>query len=53
MVFSTILLVWDIAFSPYGEAGRLTAPFAIALCFLAKRSLKSRPEEGARTYGSR
>jgi hypothetical protein len=35
LVFSTSQLLWDIGFSPYGEAGRLSAPFAIALCVLA------------------
>jgi hypothetical protein len=37
IVFSTILLAWNIAFSPYGFSGRITAPFAIALCLLARR----------------
>ena len=38
-VLTTIQLLWDICFSPYGEAGRVTAPFAIALCMLAAREL--------------
>jgi hypothetical protein len=37
IVFSTVLLAWNIAFSPYGFSGRITAPFAIVLCLLAQR----------------
>ena len=40
LVFSTSQLLWDIAFSPYGEAGRLTAPFSIALCVLAYQHMR-------------
>lgn len=34
LVFSTMLLVWNIAFSPYGFNARIEAPFGIALCLL-------------------
>ena len=46
VVFSTTLLLWNIAFSPYGEAGRLTAPFAIALCLLASQYLRPLDQVG-------
>ncbi len=45
LVFSTMLLLWDIAFSPYGLNERLIAPYAIVLCLLGLRLLRS--EEGA------
>ena len=41
VVFAALLLLWDIAFSPYGEAGRLAAPYEIALCLLAFRYLRA------------
>lgn len=39
LVFSAMLLVWNIAFSPYGFSGRLTAPYGIAICLLGLRLL--------------
>jgi len=39
LVFSPLLLLWAIAFSPYANAARLTAPYAIALCMLGLRQL--------------
>lgn len=37
VVFSTMLLVWAIAFSPYGFSARITAPYGVALCLLGLR----------------
>jgi hypothetical protein len=39
LVFSTTLLLWNIAFSPYGSSGRLLAAYGIALCILGLRLL--------------
>ena len=56
LVFSSTLLLWAIAFSPYANAARLTAPYAIALCILGLRSIRlgGEPlgsEVGAETTG--
>ncbi len=32
-----MLLLWNIAFSPYGPSGRISAPCGIALCLLGLR----------------
>ncbi len=37
IVFSTMLLLWSIAFSPYGFSARIAAPYGIALCLLGLR----------------
>lgn len=34
LAFSTILLLWNVAFSPYGFNGRIIAPYGLALCLL-------------------
>lgn len=39
LVFSTILLLWNIAFSPYGSSARLLACYGLALCVLGLRNL--------------
>lgn len=39
VVFAAMLLLWDIAFSPYGLTGRIVAPFELALCLLGLRLL--------------
>jgi hypothetical protein len=36
-VFSTTLLLWNTAFSPYGAGARIQATYAIALCLLGLR----------------
>ena len=40
LVFSTTWLLWNIAFSPYGNTQRLYATFGIAVCFLGLRLIK-------------
>jgi hypothetical protein len=45
IAFSTTLLLWNIAFSPYGNTQRLLAAFSIALCLLALR-LGRAPDRG-------
>jgi hypothetical protein len=40
LVFSTMLLLWNIAFSPYGSSQRLLACFGIALCLLGLRLVR-------------
>lgn len=40
LVFSTMLLLWDIAFSPYGSGARLGALFGVALCLLGLRQMQ-------------
>lgn len=40
IVFSTMLLLWNIAFSPYGSSQRLLACFGIALCLLGLRLVR-------------
>jgi hypothetical protein len=40
LVFSTILLIWNIAFSPYGSSARLLACYGIALCVLGIRVVR-------------
>jgi hypothetical protein len=37
LVFSAMMLLWNIAFSPYGFASRITAPYSIVLCLLGLR----------------
>ncbi|MDP3972821.1 MAG: hypothetical protein Q8P61_07940 [Candidatus Nanopelagicales bacterium] len=37
LVFSTMLLLWSIAFSPYGSSQRIVATYGIALCLLGLR----------------
>lgn len=44
LVFSAMLLLWDIAFSPYGSSGRVTAPYALVLCLLGFRLLRDKAE---------
>ena len=39
IVFSTTFLLWNIAFSPYGNTQRLFATFGIAVCLLGLRLL--------------
>ncbi len=41
LVFSTMLLLWNIAFSPYGFSGRIAAAYSIALCLLGLRLLSA------------
>ena len=40
LVFSATLLVWAIAFSPYGFSARITAPYGVALCLLGLRLVR-------------
>ncbi len=40
LVFSTMLLLWNIAFSPYGFSGRITAAYGVALCLLGLRLVR-------------
>jgi len=40
LVFSTMLLLWSIAFSPYGFSARLSAPYGIALVLLGLSLLR-------------
>jgi len=44
LTLSAILLLWDIAFSPYGFSGRITAPFELALCLLGLRLAREQRE---------
>ncbi len=37
LVFSTMLLMWNILFSPYGFNGRIAASYGITLCLLGLR----------------
>lgn len=37
LVFSAMLLLWNIAFSPYGANSRLTACYGLAVCLLGLR----------------
>lgn len=41
LVFSTMLLLWNIAFSPYGSGARLLAAYGIAMCLLGLRLVRS------------
>jgi hypothetical protein len=40
IVFSTTLMLWNIAFSPYGNTQRLFATFSIAVCVLGLRLIR-------------
>jgi hypothetical protein len=40
LVFSTMLLLWNIAFSPYGAGARILACYGIALCLLGLRQVR-------------
>lgn len=44
LVFSAMLLLWDIAFSPYGLGARITAPYGLAVCLLGLRMLRGTHE---------
>jgi hypothetical protein len=39
LVLSTVLLVWTIAFDPYGLGGRIREPYELTLCLLGLRLL--------------
>ncbi len=41
LMFSTVLLLWNVVFSPYGNSERVLAPYGIALCLLGLRLLRS------------
>lgn len=41
LVFSTMLLLWNIAFSPYGFSARILASYGIALCLVGLRFARS------------
>lgn len=45
LVFSTTLLLWNIAFSPYGLNGRLLASYGIALCLVGLRLLRKEADD--------
>ncbi len=40
LVFSTMLLLWNIAFSPYGIGVRLITAYGVALCLLGLRLIQ-------------
>ncbi|HEX7431180.1 MAG TPA: hypothetical protein VF293_03215 [Candidatus Limnocylindrales bacterium] len=40
LVYLTLLMLWNIAFSPYGFDGRLLASYGIALCLLGLRLVR-------------
>jgi len=46
LILAAMLLLWDIAFSPYGLGARITAPFALALCLLGLRLLRVERDTG-------
>lgn len=48
IVFSTVLLLWNIAFSPYGSTSRISAMYALALCLLGLRLLSAGARRVAR-----
>lgn len=39
LVLAAVLLLWDIAFSPYGFGARITAAYGLTLCLLGLRLL--------------
>lgn len=39
LVYSTILLIWNILFSPYGNSSRMLGPYGVAICVLGLRTL--------------
>jgi hypothetical protein len=45
LVYSVMLLLWNIAFSPYGFTGRITAAHAFALCLLGLRMTRKHQTE--------
>jgi len=47
LTFSTILLLWNIAFSPYGASARIAASFGIVLCLLGLRLLSHAATSGS------
>ena len=49
LVFSTVLLIWDIAFSPYGSSARMLACYGLALCLLGLRLTRGPGAEGLRS----
>lgn len=57
IVFSTMLLLWNMAFSGYGAGSRMLASYGIALCLMGLRSVRgdwvSHPPGKPSTDGSR
>jgi hypothetical protein len=51
LIFSAMLLLWDIAFSPYASSGRITAPYALVLCLLGLRLMRG--QRGASSWPDR
>jgi hypothetical protein len=47
LTFSTMLLLWNIAFSPYGASARIAASFGIVLCLLGLRLLSHAATSGS------
>ena len=47
LVFSTTFLLWNIAFSPYGNTQRLFATFSIAVCVLGLRLVRDSQRSNA------
>ncbi len=45
LIFSTMLLIWNIAFSPYGSNARLLACYGLALCLLGLRLTRKQRAE--------
>ena len=41
IVFSTMLLIWDIAFSPYGSGARFLACYGLAVCLMGLHLVRS------------
>ena len=41
LAFSTMLLTWNVAFSPYGFSARILASYGIALCLVGLRLVRS------------
>ncbi len=40
LVFSTMLLLWNIAFSPYGSGARILACYGLALCLIGLNMMR-------------
>jgi hypothetical protein len=52
LVYSSVLLLWSVAFSPYGNSARLTAAYAIAVCLLGFRLMRRGDSEEDAAQGS-
>jgi hypothetical protein len=53
LAFSTVLLLWNLAFSPYGSSARILACYGLALCLVGLRHMRRDTVEHPLDSGAR